>query len=103
MGHSLLKKKSDAIKLKLNMILKEILIKKRRMATLLETAHFSHASSVWSAGEFNTRVIENTSKAIYRVKANIKNVAGVKIPIFERLDNDMMEKDLVSNMVGLSR
>lgn len=103
-GWSLLKKKSDAIKLQLNKVLKDLLNTKRAMAKLIESAAFSHAAAVWAAGEFNTRVIQNTSKATYRVRATIVNVAGVKIPVFNRLQDDsMMEKDMLTNMVGLSR
>jgi len=103
-GHSLLKKKSDAIKLQLNKVLKDLLTTKRAMGKLIESASFSHAGAVWAAGEFNTRVIENTSKASYRVRANVINVAGVKIPVFSRLQDDsVMEKDMLTNMVGLSR
>lgn len=103
-GHSLLKKKSDAIKLQLNKVLKELLTTKRAMAKLIESALFSHAGAVWAAGEFNTRVIQNTSKATYRVRASVKNIAGVKIPVFARLQNDSVsDKESLTNMVGLSR
>eukprot|EP01006_Ploeotia_vitrea_P001257 TRINITY_DN104492_c0_g1_i1.p1 TRINITY_DN104492_c0_g1~~TRINITY_DN104492_c0_g1_i1.p1 ORF type:complete len:265 (+),score=154.80 TRINITY_DN104492_c0_g1_i1:23-796(+) len=98
-GYQLLKKKSDAIKNALNGILKEILETKRRMGRTMRDASFSHTNAVWSAGDFNHQVIENTKRATFRVDAEIKNVAGVKLPIFNR-NEDVADLDI---MVGLSK
>jgi len=85
-GHSLLKRKSDAIKVALNRILKEILVVKRRVGTGLRDAAFSHTEAVWGAGDFNGQVLESTNSSLpaYMVRAKLDNIAGVKIPIFER-------------------
>lgn len=98
-GLSLLRKKSDAIKMNLNEILKQILIVKRRVGGNMRDAFFAHAEAVWAAGDFNNQVIENTNKATYRIRANIKNVAGVKLPIFKRI----LEDGPADSMVGLSK
>jgi len=88
-GHSLLKRKSDAIKANLNLILKEILdVKRKLFKTVIRDAYFSHTDAVFYAGVFNNQVIENTSSASYRIKTSIKNVAGVKLPIFHKIDED---------------
>lgn len=99
-GHSLLKRKSDAIKLQLNNILKDIMVTKRRVGKNLAESYFSHTGAVWAAGEFNHQVIENTTTASYRIKAKVDNIAGVKIPVFERAPIMVAAKD---PMVGLSK
>eukprot|EP00457_Paulinella_chromatophora_P015369 gb/GEZN01015972.1/.p1 GENE.gb/GEZN01015972.1/~~gb/GEZN01015972.1/.p1 ORF type:complete len:262 (+),score=54.73 gb/GEZN01015972.1/:31-816(+) len=99
-GHSLLKRKSDAIKLSLNRILKDIMVTKRRVGKSLSESYFSHTGAVWAAGEFNHQVIENTTTANYMVRAKIDNIAGVKIPVFERAPSTGPVHDPI---VGLSK
>lgn len=50
-GWDLLKRKSDAIKVNLNNILKKILVTKRRVVVSLKDAAFTHTEAVWAAGE----------------------------------------------------
>jgi len=101
-GHSLLKRKSDAIKVALNRILKEILVVKRRVGGEIRDATFSHTEAVWGAGDFNGQVIEstNSSPPAYTVRAKLDNIAGVRIPIFERAPPMQGQKQVT---VGLSR
>jgi len=99
-GHSLLKRKSDAIKINLNNILKKILVVKRRVGSSLREAAFSHTEAVWGAGEFNHQVIESITSASYVIRARVDNIAGVKIPIFERAPLSTPTKDVI---VGLSK
>jgi V-type H+-transporting ATPase subunit D len=88
-GHSLLKRKSDAIKANLNNILREILETKRRLfKVMMRDAAFSHTEATYYAGPFNSQVIEATKQATYRLKTSIKNVAGVKLPVFRKYDED---------------
>jgi len=95
-GHSLLKRKSDAIKANLNFILKDILeIKRRLFKTTMRDAWFSHTEATYYTGQFNSQVIENTKTASYRIKTSIKNVAGVKLPEFKKhLDSSQPEADM---------
>jgi len=100
-GHSLLKRKSDAIKANLNLILKEILdVKRRLFKTVMRDAYFSHSEAVYFAGNFNAQIIENTQLASYRIRASIKNVAGVKLPIFNRAEDENTQQG--ETMVGLA-
>jgi len=99
-GHSLLKRKSDAIKISLQRILKQILVVKRRVGAGIREAAFSHTEAVWAAGEFNSQVIESTTTASYVIRAKLDNIAGVKIPIFERAPLQTPQKEV---LVGLSR
>jgi len=103
-GHSLLKRKSDAIKANLNLILKEILdVKRKLFKTIIREAYFSHTDAVFYAGVFNNQVIENTSAASYRIKTSIKNVAGVKLPIFHKIDEDNQSGDTMVGLAGGGR
>jgi len=60
---------------------------KRRVGASMRDAHFSHTEAVWAAGEFNSQVIESTTVGppAYLIRAKLDNIAGVKIPIFERV------------------
>jgi len=89
-GHSLLKRKSDAIKANLNLILKDIMVLKRKLfRETLRDANFSHTDAAYYAGKFNAQVIENTTTASFRIKTGIKNIAGVKLPDFSRADESL--------------
>lgn len=99
-GHDLLKRKSDAIKVNLNNILKKILVTKRRVGQALKESFFSHTEAQWAAGDFNNIVIENCKEASYRVRTKVNNVAGVKLPVFDRSTAVTGGKEL---MVGLSK
>ena len=83
-GHDLLKRKSDAIKAQLNKMLRDILNIKRRVGEQSKQSFFAHTEATWAAGSFNSQIIENVQNASYRVKTRINNVAGVKLPVFDR-------------------
>jgi len=99
-GWDLLKRKSDAIKVNLNNILKKILVTKRRVGVQLKDSAFAHTEAQWAAGDFNNQVIENTSEATYRIRTKINNVACVKLPVFDRAVIYGNSKDI---LVGLSK
>jgi len=65
----------------------------------MREAYYSHSDAVFYAGVFNNQVIENTSAASYRIKTSIKNVAGVKLPIFNKIEEENQSGD---TMVGLA-
>jgi len=94
-GHDLLKRKADAIKLNLNNRLKEILIVKRRVGDAMRKAGFSHTEAVWAAGEFNRHVIEGSKETTFRVRASVVNVAGVKLPLFDRAKEESHKQEPV--------
>ena len=99
-GYELLKKKSDALKSKLNTILKLIVSTKRQMGLTMKDAVFSHTEAVWGAGDFNNQVIENISSASYKTKVLVENVAGVKIPIFDKIALESSDDTLVGLAKG---
>ena len=52
-GHSLLKKKADALQLRFRMILKKIVETKQTMGEVMKEAAFSLAEAKFARGEFN--------------------------------------------------
>jgi len=82
-GHSLLKKKSDALTLRFRQILKKIIETKVLMGELMKEAAFSLAEAKFAMGDFNHLVLQNVNKAQFKIKSKKDNVAGVTLPIFE--------------------
>jgi len=85
-GHSLLKKKSDALTLRFRAILSKIAETKELMATQIKTASFSLAQAKWAAhpSDFTSTLLENVGSASYKLKLTSDNVAGVHLPNFEQ-------------------
>jgi len=82
-GHSLLKKKADALQLKFRSILKKIIDTKQTMGEIMKEASFSLAEAKFATGDFNHAVLQNVNKAQIKIKTRKDNVAGVNLPIFE--------------------
>jgi len=83
-GHSLLKKKADALQLRFRMILKKIVETKSLMGEVMKEASFSLAEAKFTVGsDFNAIVLQNVTKAQIKVKCKKDNVAGVTLPVFE--------------------
>mmetsp|Transcript_103464 Transcript_103464/g.144129 ORF Transcript_103464/g.144129 Transcript_103464/m.144129 type:complete len:255 (-) Transcript_103464:66-830(-) len=84
-GHSLLKKKADALQMRFRKILKEIVeVRTEVMTAALPDALFALAQANFAAGaEFGALVRENITTARMRVRADTDNIAGVKLPTFE--------------------
>lgn len=83
-GHSLLKKKADALQIKFRQILKKIIETKSSMGGVMKEASFSMSEAKFAVGnDFNTIVLQNVNKAQTKVRTKKENVAGVNLPIFE--------------------
>lgn len=83
-GHSLLKKKADALQIKFRQILKKIIETKSVMGDVMKEASFSMSEAKFAVGnDFNTIVLQNVNKAQTKVRTKKENVAGVNLPIFE--------------------
>jgi V-type H+-transporting ATPase subunit D len=88
-GHSMLKKKSDALLVRFRSILKEILEKKEGAGSELSDAMISLALAKYAFGEdLKHTVVENVDVASLRVRMVPDNVAGVTIPVFSKLGTD---------------
>ena len=67
-GHSLLKKKADALQMKFRQILKKIVETKELMGEVMKEAQFSLAEAKFTVGnDFNAIVLQNVSKAQIKV------------------------------------
>ncbi|KAL3874580.1 hypothetical protein ACJMK2_037568 [Sinanodonta woodiana] len=98
-GHSLLKKKSDALTLRFRQILKKIIETKMTMGDVMKESAFSLAEAKFTTGDFNHMVIQNVNKAQLKVRSKKDNVAGVQLPIFESYQDGSDSYELT----GLSR
>jgi V-type H+-transporting ATPase subunit D len=101
-GHSLLKKKSDALTLRFRAILSKIAETKENMGKLMKEAAFSLATANRAAHPANiaNTVLENVSQAQVKLKLGSDNVAGVHLPVFEPIDES---KSTTQEMTGLGR
>jgi len=82
-GHSLLKRKADALQLRFRMILAKIIETKTLMGEVMKEAAFSLAEAKFATGDFNQVVLQNVTKAQIKIRTKKDNVAGVSLPIFE--------------------
>jgi len=99
-GHSLLKKKADALQMKFRQILKKIVETKELMGEVMKESQFSLAEAKFTVGnDMNAQVVQNVQRAQVRVKSRKDNVAGVNLPAFEVIQDGSDTYELA----GLSR
>ncbi len=82
-GHSLLKKKADALSLRFRQILHKIIETKTLMGEVMKLASLSLAEAKFASGDFNHMVLQNVTRAKTKVRSKRDNVAGVLLPVFE--------------------
>lgn len=82
-GHSLLKKKADALTKRFRTITHKIDQAKRKMGTVMQQASFSLAEVQYATGDIGYIVQESVKSASFRVRAKQENVSGVILPAFE--------------------
>lgn len=101
-GHSLLKKKSDALTLRFRAILFKIGEAKAQMGSNMKDAFFSLATAKYAAhpSDITHSVIENVGTAGFRLKLTSDNVAGVHLPSFDQFGDTAK---LPQEMHGLSK
>lgn len=84
LGHSLLKKKSDALTVQFRKTVSQIIAVKESMGEVIREANFSLAAVKFaSPANITTHVMQNVTKAQIKVKTSYTNVAGVNLPTFE--------------------
>eukprot|EP01064_Diplonema_japonicum_P032573 TRINITY_DN6156_c0_g1_i1.p1 TRINITY_DN6156_c0_g1~~TRINITY_DN6156_c0_g1_i1.p1 ORF type:complete len:247 (+),score=58.52 TRINITY_DN6156_c0_g1_i1:72-812(+) len=85
-GHSLLKKKADALVMRYRGILKVLKESKERMSDEMKQAHISLAYAKYHAGETGLAFAVQECMKQQPLKTRIRNdnVAGVSIPMFQR-------------------
>ncbi|KAJ3324169.1 H(+)-transporting V1 sector ATPase subunit D [Blyttiomyces sp. JEL0837] len=82
-GHSLLKRKSEALTRRFREIVKKIDEAKRKMGKVMQVASFSYAEVKYSTGDISYQVRESVKAAQLKVKAKQENVSGVMLPAFD--------------------
>jgi len=98
-GHSLLKKKADALQMRFRTILKKIVETKQTMGEVMKEAAFSLAEAKFACGDFSQPVLQNVNKAQLKIRTRKDNVAGVNLPVFESYQDGSDSYELA----GLSR
>lgn len=101
-GHSLLKKKRDALKARFQALLKDIVETKLAVGEGLKEAGFSFAKAQWAmAGDdISATVIERAKRPSLTCKLSADNVAGVSIPTFKMTHDP--SKDTSAATLGVS-
>ena len=88
-GHSLLKRKSEALTKMFRDITQRIDDSKRKMGRVMQTAAFSLAEVQYATGDnIAYQVQESVNKARFQVRAKQENVSGVYLPTFESHINE---------------
>lgn len=99
-GHSLLKRKAEALTKRFREITRRIDEAKRKMGRVMQIAAFSLAEVTYTAGsDIGFQVQESVKNARFKVKAKQENVSGVLLPTFETFKNGENE----FTMTGLGR
>ncbi|KFD61760.1 hypothetical protein M514_03230 [Trichuris suis] len=93
-GHSLLKKKADALNVRFRTVLRQIIENKVLMGDVMKEASFSLAEAKFTAGDFSHTVLQNIGRAQVKVKTRKDNVAGVTLPLFEYYQDGPDRKNL---------
>jgi len=101
-GHSLLKKKRDALKAKFQALLKDIVETKLAVGEGLREAGFSLAKASWAmAGDdITATVVERAKRPSCTCKLSADNAAGVSIPTFKMVHDP--SKDTNAATLGVS-
>ncbi len=82
-GHSLLKRKAEALTRRFREIVTKIKDAKLKMGKVLQLASFSYAEVMYITGDIGYQVRESVKKATVRVKTKQENVSGVLLPGFD--------------------
>ncbi|CBF90181.1 H(+)-transporting V1 sector ATPase subunit D [Aspergillus nidulans FGSC A4] len=83
-GHSLLKRKSEALTKRFREITRRIDEAKQKMGRVMQVAAFSLAEVSYAVGgDIGYQVQESAKQARFRVRAKQDNVSGVLLPHFE--------------------
>ncbi|GAB1214509.1 H(+)-transporting V1 sector ATPase subunit D [Aspergillus terreus] len=88
-GHSLLKRKSEALTKRFREITRRIDEAKQKMGRVMQIAAFSLAEVSYAVGgDIGYQIQESAKQARFRVRAKQENVSGVFLPHFESYTED---------------
>ncbi|WFD35899.1 H(+)-transporting V1 sector ATPase subunit D [Malassezia cuniculi] len=107
-GHSLLKRKADALSKRFRLITGKIQDAKRQMGKVLQQASFSMVEVGYATGDVGYAVRENVKHATFKVRARQENVSGVFLPSFapaivsQETSEEQVLEDTEGELVGKS-
>ncbi|PNH08805.1 V-type proton ATPase subunit D [Tetrabaena socialis] len=100
-GHALLKKKADALTMRFRQLLKEIIEAKENLGSTMKGSFFAYTEAQYAAGEnIKHTIMDNVDTAVVKVRGELDNVAGVKIPRFESF---VIPGETKMDLTGLGR
>jgi len=100
LGHSLLKKKADALKAKQRELLEAIYEAKLELNESVKDAYFSHTKATYAAGDFNKTVLSSVNRAMVKLAPDRRNVTGVELLSFRPVEDRIGRAE---THLGLSR
>lgn len=92
-GHSLLKKKADALSLRYRMVMGELHTAKLEMADQIKGSYFTITQAQFIAGDISLAVQESLKIPTYRMELQVENIAGVQVPSFHTQNGEGAEGD----------
>lgn len=95
-GHSLLKKKADALALRYRQVMAELYKTKLDAADQIKGSYFTITQAQFIAGDIGLAVQESLKIPTYTMRLNVENVAGVQVPSFAPNN----ERDLIAAAPG---
>jgi V-type H+-transporting ATPase subunit D len=99
-GHSLLKQKADALKMRFRELCKQIYSTKNGMGSVASDSYFALTEAEYAAGNIRDKVFESAGQASVRLNSRTDNVAGVKLPVFTRVEVAVKETDPIGLAQG---
>lgn len=103
-GHQLLKKKADALNMRFRQILRRIMETKEKMGSSLRDSNFAFTEAKYAAGEgVKHTIVDSVKDASVRIHAHEDNIAGVKVPVFERKGAGAGGEATRNELFGLSK
>jgi V-type H+-transporting ATPase subunit D len=97
-GHSLLKKKADALVIRYRMIMSELRKAKLSVVSQVKDSHFCVTNATFIAGDISFAVQESLKLPAYKTNLHVDNVAGVQIPTMRSHNDDAELGQLVSGL-----
>lgn len=86
-GHSLLKKKADALSLRYRNVMGDLYNAKLEMADQIKGSFFTITKAQFIAGDISLSVQEALKIPTYSMELRVENIAGVQVPSFHAQDD----------------
>ena len=97
-GHSLLKKKADALMMQHRKIMRELYNAKIAVINEMKDSHFAVTAAIFAAGDISFSIQESMKIEPYKSSIEINNVAGVSIPTLVPESGDSSVDSIISGI-----